>query len=175
MSSPPQADPWHATQSRRSFFFHYPVRLHITSRVSLFFFVFVSFDTYPFSMNHRHTNDNEEEQDLTAAGEGNTKQALRASNLRDKCLEETRSRSENFKSDATKRGIGTARAVEPNQISKRIRYQKQTRILLFFRENLENFNPFWANARGIRVAKAIELNSESKIIRYQKQTKILPF
>lgn len=40
---PLQADTWHATQSRRSFFFHYPVRLHITSRVSLFFFVFVFF------------------------------------------------------------------------------------------------------------------------------------
>lgn len=62
------------------FFLHYPVRLHITSRVSLFFFVFVFFWHLPPSL--WITNDNEEEQDLTAAaGEGNTKQAVNRTNI----------------------------------------------------------------------------------------------
>lgn len=167
MSSPlPQADPWHATtQSRRSFFLHFPVRLHITSRVSLFFFVFVFF--WHLIPSLWITNDNEEEQDLTAAaGEGNTKQALRACNLRDKCLEETRRTSSPTRAKGASNRI---RSVSEYGI------RNKQGFLLFFRGNLENFNPYWANARDIRIARAIELKSESKILQYQKQIRILLF
>lgn len=40
---PPAGGPLARNTKQAIFFFHYPVRLHITSRVSLFFFVFVFF------------------------------------------------------------------------------------------------------------------------------------
>lgn len=104
-----------------------------------------------------HTNDNEEEQDLTAAaGEGNTKQAVNRT-LQTYTKREgfsitverkqftgqmIRRNAENFKSDESKRGI------EPNQISKRIRYQKQTRIFAVFQRKLRELQPLLSERKG---------------------------
>uniref|UniRef100_A0A8D8A2R0 (northern house mosquito) hypothetical protein n=1 Tax=Culex pipiens TaxID=7175 RepID=A0A8D8A2R0_CULPI len=53
-----------------------------------------------------------------------------------------RRNAENFKSDESKRGI------EPNQISKRIRYQKQTRIFAVFQRKLSELQPCLSERKG---------------------------
>lgn len=99
-----------------------------------------------------HTNDNEEEQDLTAAaGEGNTKQAVNRT-LQTYTKREGfyitverkqftgqmfRRNAENFKSDESKRGASNRiRSVSEYGI------RNKQGFLLFFRGNLDNFNPY---------------------------------